>query len=184
MKNTLKILLSVFAFSLATPVSASEEYYHQFPYAVEEMDDGDGEVMQQWRWLGAALHHVPLNPNRIVVVGVDFFLLENQQFVLAYDESFKVRDNPQSPWRFEMSPNGFCKTIRRGSWSASGTQLVTGQGFRLDRATFSGRASAKLILDEAILTPEVKGQEIVLDYGVSNVPMETWLYRGPFCPRE
>ena len=75
-----------------------------------------------------------------------------------------------------------CPKIYKGQWSAPSDKLVLNSVISGDRATFDSRPSAKLVFNEKILSPEVKGTELVLDYGYANQPIDVVIGRGGFCP--
>lgn len=185
MKRTIfsVLALAVSASAFAAPADlGGEDYYLQFVYKKEVSDDGDGDVRIQYRFLGGQ-SEVVVNDLKKIMVSGELYLLDGMQFVVAYSEMLATRDTPTSPWRYMPNPNqGICPIVVKGTWSAPADKLVLSPAVSGDRATFDSRNSVKLVFDDKLLSPEVKGSELVMDYGYSNAPIEMTVGRGGFCP--
>lgn len=183
-----RLLLSVLALTASTSAFAApalfggEDYYRQFVYKKETSDDGDGDVQIQYRFLSGQ-SEVAVNDLNKIVVSAELYLLDEMKFVVAYSEMLATRETASSPWRYMPNPKqGLCPIVVKGTWSAPAEKLVLSPKVSGDRATFDSRNSAKLIFDDMLLSPEVKGTELVMDYGYSNAPIEMTVGRGGFCP--
>lgn len=178
----LTLLSLVLAVATAAPSvqAGGEDYYRQFMYAVEEHDDGTGEILVQYRMLMSFMNEVAITPDRLLMIDINLFLLPNDEFAMTYTESYKVRASANAPWGFEPTELSFCPKVIRGTWSAPGQALETSLGFHADRATFDGRPSVKIVLDRPIRSSEAVGREFVMDYGYSNAPIDVVL-NHPGC---
>jgi hypothetical protein len=179
----LAISTSAFAFSETYTQGPGEDYYRQFTYVKETSDDGDGEVLIQYRHL-IGQSEVAVSPlKKIMVTAFLYFLPNSQDFVLGYEEMIGMRDTPTGEWRYTPNmENGMCPKVIKGQWSAPQDKLILAAGVSGDRATFDSRPAVKLIFNEKVMSPEVKGTELVMDFGYDNSPIEDTLGRGGFCP--
>jgi hypothetical protein len=184
MKNTfLKIVCAALVLSFSASVIAGEDYYRQFTYKKEVTNDGE-ENHIQYRFLQGQ-SEVVVSPLKKIMVSAEVYLLEGgQDFVTAYSEMLATRTSPTADWQYMPNPQqGMCPKVLKGTWSAPADQLVfSTPSISGDRAVFDSRNSAKLLFNDAILSPEVKGTELVMDFGYGNAPIEMNVGRGGFCP--
>ena len=176
------ILVSNVALVKGASATAAEDYYRQFMYVEEVINDGNGEVFSQWRWL-MSQSEVQVNDLKKIMVDSNMVLLPKDEYLFAVSETVMTRTSKTAPWVPEFSPTGFCPTVLKGTWSAPvGPMIVSSPELNFDQAVFDGRASAKVMFKAKILSPEITGTEATFDYGYSNTSMESLLSRGGFCP--
>ncbi len=181
------LVLSALLLSVAAPAFADgpgEDYYRQFTYLKETSNDGDGGIKTQYREL-LGQSEVTVSPLKKIMVTASLYLLDGQTYVATYSEMFGLRDTPTSEWHYipNMDSGSMCPKVLKGSWSAPVDRMIlTTSALSGDRATFDSRPAVKLIFNDKIMSPEVKGTELVMDYGYSMDPIEISVGRGGFCP--
>lgn len=127
-------------------------YYRRLNYRQEVIDTGDG-VKIRYRTLTSWPNEVVINANRVFRLDLKLYLLENDRFILAYQERYRVRDHEGAPWRLEMTyPQYPCPLLIRGNWTAPEEDLLTDQGFHASRAWPGGFAGLTLTFDRPMLS--------------------------------
>jgi len=186
MKKTTITLIALSLLTLASNAFANvsdfgpgEDYYNQFPYATETSDDGDGTIEVQYRALMGE-SEVVVNDLKKIMVSAQLYLLPGQTYLVAYNEMLATRATVTSPWQY--MPVGMCPTVMKGAWSAPADKMLLNSKISGDRATFDSRPSAKLLFTDKILSPKVKGTELIMDNGHPNAPIDMTVGRGGFCP--
>jgi hypothetical protein len=179
-KILLVVALAAASFSGSLARAESDlPYYQQFPYAKETSDDGDGEVHTQWRWLmGDVNTEIEIDSNKFLLPSVDLFLERDGTFELRYREMYKVRDNANAEWRYQMG--GFCPTKVKGSWTVPDQLLVLSDVATGERAVWHTQNAVKLTFARALVDPALAGKSIVLSYGYGMQDKDA--NQPPFCP--